>query len=48
MDLLKKFKTIQDNVTIEIEEKRSRFIANIFYVENVEQAENIIKEIKKK
>ena len=45
---MKKFKTIQDNVTIEIEEKRSRFIANIFYVENVEQAENIIKEIKKK
>lgn len=45
---MKKIKTIQDKVTIEIEEKRSRFIANIFYVENVEQAENIIKETKKK
>lgn len=43
-----RFKTIQNNVTEEIEEKRSRFIANMFYVENVEEAENIIKKIKKK
>ncbi len=43
-----KFKTIQDNVTAEFEEKRSRFIANIFYVESAEEAENIIKKIKKK
>lgn len=43
-----KFKTIQDNVTAEIEEKRSRFIANMFYVESAEEAENIIKQTKKK
>ena len=45
---MKKFKTIESNITAEIEEKRSRFIANMFYVENVEEAENIIKKIKKK
>lgn len=43
-----KFKTIQDNVTAEIEEKRSRFIANMFYIESTEEAENIIKQTKKK
>ena len=45
---MKKFKTIRNNVTSEIEEKRSKFIANLFYVESVEEAENIIKQIKKK
>lgn len=45
---LDKFKTIQDNVTAEIEEKRSRFIANMFYVESTEEAENIIKQTRKK
>ena len=45
---LKKFKTIETNITAEIEEKRSRFIANIFYVEDVEETENIIKKVKKK
>ena len=42
------FKTIKENVTAEIVEKKSKFIANIFYVETKEQAENYILEIKKK
>ncbi len=42
------FKTISENVTAEIVEKKSKFIANTFYVESTEEAENIIKEIKKK
>ena len=45
---MKKFKTIENNVTVEIEEKRSKFIANMFYVENVEEAEKHIKQCKKK
>ena len=43
-----KFKTIKNNETAEIEEKRSKFIANIFYVENMEEVEKIIKQTKKK
>lgn len=43
-----KFKTINKNATAEIAEKKSRFIANVFYIETVEQAEEYIKEIKKK
>lgn len=42
------FITIKENTTSEIVEKKSKFIANVFYVENEEQAENKIKEIKKK
>ena len=42
------FKTISNNTTAEIIEKKSKFIANIFYVESVEEAENKIKEVKKK
>lgn len=42
------FKTISNNSTAEIIEKKSKFIANIFYIESVEEAENKIKEIKKK
>lgn len=45
---MNKFKTIKDNVTAEFEEKRSRFIANMFYIESAEEAENIIKQNKKK
>lgn len=44
---LEKLKTIGTNVTAEIEEKRSKFIANIFHIENVIEAENIIKQTKK-
>ena len=42
------FKTISNNTTAEIIEKKSKFIANLFYVESVEEAENKIKEVKKK
>ena len=42
------FITIQDKGKAEIVEKKSKFIANLYYVENKEQAENKIKELKKK
>lgn len=45
---INEFYTIQQNVTTEIIEKKSRFIANIFYVENKEECEQIIKNTKKK
>ena len=42
------YKTIEDNGEFELIEKKSRFIANAIYVENKTEAENKIKEIKKK
>ena len=42
------FKTIKKQVSAELVEKKSKFIANLFYVESVEEAEEMIKEIKKK
>ena len=45
---MKEFITIKENVCSEIIEKKSKFIANLFYIENSEQAEKIIKETKKK
>lgn len=42
------FKTINQNISAEIVEKKSKFIANVFYVETVEEAEEKVKEIKKK
>ena len=39
--------TIKEHMQSEIVEKKSKFIANIYFVENVEEAENKIKEIKK-
>ena len=41
-------KTIKENVSAEIVEKKSKFIANLFYVQNEEEAEEIIKNTKKK
>ena len=41
-------KVILENTTAEIVEKKSRFIANIFYVANVEEAEQKLNEVKKK
>lgn len=41
------FKTISKNSTAEIVEKKSRFIANIFYIENVNEAEEYLKQVKK-
>lgn len=45
---MEKLKTIENNAMAEVEEKRSKFIANIFHIEKVEEAENIIKQTKKK
>ena len=42
------FVTIKASVQAEIVEKKSKFIANLFPVENVEEAEELIKNIKKK
>ncbi len=41
-------KTITESVTNEIVEKRSKFIANIYNIESVSEAEEKIKQIKKK
>ena len=41
-------KTIIEGKTAEVTEKKSRFIANIFHVENVTEADEKIKQINKK
>ena len=41
------FKSIKENATAEVVEKKSKFIANVFYVESREEAEEIIKKINK-
>lgn len=46
--MIEKFKTIKYDNCEEIVEKKSRFIANLIYVENEEHVQNKIKEIKKK
>lgn len=46
--MIEKFKTIKHDSCEEIVEKKSRFIANLIYVESEEQAQDKIKEIKKK
>lgn len=46
--VINEFITIKNNVEAEIVEKKSKFIANLFYIENSETAEKIIKETKKK
>lgn len=45
---MKEFNTIEENIVTEIVEKKSKFIANLIYVETVEEAESAIKAIKKK
>ena len=40
--------TISENSAYEIVEKKSKFIANLIYIESKEEAENIIKEYKKR
>ena len=42
------FKTILSDVESVLIEKKSKFITNIYYVESEEEAENRIKEIRKK
>ena len=44
---MEKFKTIKNNSKAEIVEKKSKFIAHIFYVETLEEADKYIKEINK-
>ncbi|MBP3503001.1 MAG: YigZ family protein [Clostridia bacterium] len=46
---MNEFKTIlEKTVSAEIVEKKSRFIANLFYTESSEEAEKFIKDVKKK
>ncbi len=45
---MEEFITILKDETAEIVEKKSKFIANLLHVESVEEAENRIKDIKKK
>lgn len=45
---MEEFITIDGESTSEIVEKKSKFIGNAFYVENIQEAEEIIKNIKKK
>ena len=42
------YNTIAKNSIFELTEKKSKFIANLIYIESKEQAENIIKEFKRK
>lgn len=42
------YKTIKENSTAEIVEKKSKFIANVFYIESQEEANKCIEEIRKK
>ena len=43
---MEKFKTIiEKSVSAEIVEKKSKFIANLFFVDSAEEAENKIKEL---
>ena len=45
---MEEFFTIESEAEGEYCEKKSRFIAHIFHVETIEEAETIIKETKKK
>lgn len=42
------FKTIEKNAESLVIEKKSKFIGNVFYIENTKEAEEIIQKIKKK
>ena len=42
------YNTITENSNYELVEKKSKFIANLIYIKNKEEAESIIKEYKKK
>lgn len=45
---MENFITIKENIQAEIVEKKSKFIANLFYIESVKEAEEIIGKLKKK
>ena len=42
------FITIENNIISEFTEKKSKFIGNLFYVESIKEAEEIVKKTKKK
>ena len=42
------FITIENNVISEFTEKKSKFIGNLFYVESIKEAEEILKKNKEK
>ena len=44
---MSELKTINKNVKAELTEKKSKFIANIFYVQNEEEVSDILKKIRK-
>lgn len=44
---MNELKTVNDNAMAEITEKKSKFIANVFYVQNEEEVSNILKKIRK-
>lgn len=44
---MENFKTISKNSEAEIIVKKSKFIAHIFYIESIEEAQEHIKDIKK-
>ena len=46
--MVDEFKTIENSIETQIIEKKSKFIANIYHVESREEAEDMIKTIKKK
>lgn len=45
---MESFITIKENIQTEVVEKKSKFICNLIKVQNLEQAEDYIKQIKKK
>ena len=45
---MEEYKTVRERVEVEIEEKKSRFIANVGHVETEEEASEFIEEIRKK
>ena len=42
------YKTIRSEISAEITEKKSKFIANVFHISSVEEAEEILKKTRKK
>ena len=42
------FKTIKEATSAEVVEKKSKFIANIYYIESVQEAEKLVKQANKK
>lgn len=47
-NIMEEFKTIFQDVKFEIEEKKSKFIAHIFYINSEKEAQQKIKDIRKK